>query len=70
MLHGVYSCGGDIWRGGQALQKEAAYFRDHPSYKGLDKRVGTANLSKTLNQVGYLFSYLFLTGGFCGYSRG
>ncbi|CAM9678280.1 unnamed protein product [Scytosiphon promiscuus] len=35
----------------QALQKEAAYFRDHPSYKGLDKRVGTANLSKTLNQI-------------------
>lgn len=35
----------------QALQKEAAYFRDHPAYRGLDKRVGTTNLSKTLNQV-------------------
>ncbi|CAN0482348.1 unnamed protein product, partial [Ectocarpus sp. 12 AP-2014] len=35
----------------QALQKEAAYFRDHPAYKGLDKRVGTTNLSKTLNQI-------------------
>lgn len=35
----------------QALQKEAAFFRDHPSYRGLDKRVGTTNLSKTLNQV-------------------
>ena len=35
----------------QALQKEAAYFRDHPAYKGLDKRVGTTNLSKSLNQV-------------------
>ena len=40
--------------GGQALQKEAAYFRDHPAYKGLDKRVGTTNLSKTLNQVSFL----------------
>lgn len=38
-----------LWR--KALQKEAAYFRDHPAYKGLDKRVGTTNLSKTLNQV-------------------
>lgn len=37
--------------GKQALQKEAAYFRDHPAYRGLDKRVGTTNLSKTLNQV-------------------
>ncbi|CAN0427078.1 unnamed protein product, partial [Laminaria digitata] len=35
----------------QALQKEAAYFRDHPAYKGLDKRVGTTNLSKSLNQI-------------------
>ncbi|CAM9322451.1 unnamed protein product [Ectocarpus sp. 6 AP-2014] len=35
----------------QALQKEAAYFRDHPAYKGFDKRVGTTNLSKTLNQI-------------------
>ena len=40
--------------GGQDLQKEAAYFRDHPAYKGLDKRVGTTNLSKTLNQVSFL----------------
>ncbi|CAM9381064.1 unnamed protein product [Ascophyllum nodosum] len=35
----------------RALQKEAAFFRDHPAYRGLDKRVGTANLSKTLNQI-------------------
>lgn len=35
----------------QALHKEAIFFRDHPSYRGLDKRVGTSNLSKTLNQV-------------------
>lgn len=40
--------------GDQALQKEAAYFRDHPAYRGLDKRVGTSNLSKTLNQVCFL----------------
>lgn len=47
-MHSAFSLGG------QALQKEAAYFRDHPAYKGLDKRVGTTNLSKTLNQVSFL----------------
>lgn len=35
----------------QALRKEAAFFRDHPAYRALEKRVGTSNLSKTLNQI-------------------
>ncbi|CAN0348765.1 unnamed protein product, partial [Discosporangium mesarthrocarpum] len=35
-----------------ALKKEAAFFKEHPAYREFDKRAGTSNLTKMLNQVG------------------
>ncbi len=40
-----------------ALTKEEKFFKEHPSYRALQHRLGTSVLAKTLNQVGFSFKF-------------